>query len=213
MALISLKVVAIGILNAAILVHSTLVKGLNQVIERYPRVVIVGGGPSGLVSALAFLELGWNDIKILEKRGKESYSWDHSYTYAIDKRGQQIFESLNLSHVISQYGVEILNGTEFTEISPQGQISQRKIKVYNSTRVHVMRNVILDLLLTEIQSNQPLATKPKKNIEIIFDCGVQNITKGINGKIILHGKKQNKSDFILEADVLVGCDGVHSGKS
>lgn len=32
----------------------------------YPRVIIIGGGPAGLTSAIALSSLGWEDITVLE---------------------------------------------------------------------------------------------------------------------------------------------------
>ncbi|MGB7439688.1 MAG: FAD-dependent monooxygenase [Coleofasciculaceae cyanobacterium] len=70
------------------------------------KVVIVGGEPAGLATALVLAKQGWTDITVLEKRASADYCQpDKSYSYLIDSRGQKITDFLGLTEELSKIGV------------------------------------------------------------------------------------------------------------
>jgi 2-polyprenyl-6-methoxyphenol hydroxylase-like FAD-dependent oxidoreductase len=61
-------------------------------------VLIVGGGPSGLATALMLALRGWTNITVLEKRpAADYYEPDKSFNYLIDGRGQKMTDFLGLT--------------------------------------------------------------------------------------------------------------------
>lgn len=198
-------------------------------IQAYPQVVIVGGGPSGLVSAITLQELGWKNIVVLEKLPKENIDSSRSYTYLIDGRGQRILNALNLTRLLPQYGVSFTNTTEFTEITSKGQVKKKNIQVIGIPKVDryfIPRSVFIDLLRNEIDQKNliisPAEDSAPGKIQLIYDCSVQDIKVQDDGKVMLQCKKEGKrgndmdysyphKEFTLMADVLLGCDGINSG--
>ena len=69
------------------------------------RVMIVGGGPTGMSAALMLERKGYRDITVLEKTGYDEFETDRSYQYLIDGRGQRLTDMLGLSSSIAQQGV------------------------------------------------------------------------------------------------------------
>lgn len=51
--------------------------------------VIVGGGPAGLASAIALESCGFQDITVVELRKKSSFDANKSYMYRLNGRGQR----------------------------------------------------------------------------------------------------------------------------
>ncbi|CAM9371877.1 unnamed protein product, partial [Ectocarpus fasciculatus] len=51
--------------------------------------VIVGGGPSGLATALMLAKRGWRDISVIERTPSADYFDPRvAFVYQIDRRGQ-----------------------------------------------------------------------------------------------------------------------------
>lgn len=216
-----------------VLIYAYVAQALLQhsKIPAYPNVVIIGGGPTGLVSALTLQELGWKNIVVLEKLPKESIDSSRSYTYLIDGRGQKILNTLNLTRLLPQYGVPFTNVTHFNEITKKGELRKKTIRVIgipDVDRYFILRNVFLDLLRHEIDRknfeispNQDLS--PGK-IRLIYNCTVQDINIQSDGKLLLEClKEENKveeesdslfpnGEFTLTADILLGSDGINSGQ-
>jgi choline dehydrogenase-like flavoprotein len=97
----------------------------NQLFSR--NVLIVGGGPAGLATALMLALRGWTNITVLEKRPDAGYyEPDKSFNYLIDGRGQKMTDFLGLTEQLSEISVP---NTEFylTRIEPNG--SRKTLKV------------------------------------------------------------------------------------
>lgn len=57
----------------------------------HQNVLIVGGRPAGLATALMLAKRGWTNITVLEKRPTaDYYEPDKSFNYLIDGRGQNL---------------------------------------------------------------------------------------------------------------------------
>uniref|UniRef100_UPI0013009A7A FAD-dependent oxidoreductase n=1 Tax=Cyanothece sp. BG0011 TaxID=2082950 RepID=UPI0013009A7A len=69
-------------------------------------VVIIGGGPTGLGTALMLAKRGWKDIIVIEKRpSADYYEPDKSFNYQIDGRGQKLTDLLNLTEQLADLSV------------------------------------------------------------------------------------------------------------
>lgn len=216
-----------------VLIYAYVAQALLQhsKIPAYPNVVIIGGGPTGLVSALTLQELGWKNIVVLEKLPKESIDSSRSYTYLIDGRGQKILKTLNLTRLLPQYGVPFTNVTHFNEITNKGELRKKTIRVIGIPEVDryfILRNVFLNLLRHEIDRKN-LEISPNQDsspgkIQLIYNCTVQDINIQSDGKLLLQClKEENKveeesdslfpnGEFTLTADILLGSDGINSGQ-
>ncbi|MHC5725095.1 MAG: FAD-dependent oxidoreductase, partial [Nostoc sp.] len=69
-------------------------------------VVIMGGGPAGLGTALMLAKRGWKDITVIEKRpSADYYEPDKSFSYQIDGRGQKLTDLLELTAKLADLSV------------------------------------------------------------------------------------------------------------
>ena len=81
-------------------------------------VLIVGGGPAGLATALMLAKRGWTNITVLEKRAAaDYYEPDKAFNYLIDGRGQKLTDFLGLTEELANISVP---STDFylTRIKP-----------------------------------------------------------------------------------------------
>jgi kynurenine 3-monooxygenase len=64
---------------------------VNEFRSAHSDMLIVGGGPAGLATALMLAKRGWTRITVLEqRRSAEEYEPDKSFNYLIDGRGQKL---------------------------------------------------------------------------------------------------------------------------
>lgn len=177
----------------------------------HANVLIVGGGPAGLATALMLAKRGWTNITVLEKRAAaDYYEPDKSYNYLIDGRGQKLTDLLGLTGQLSEISVP---NTEFylTRIKPDGSRKTFKIPLVDPNRktaYWVPRKEFVLLLYQEIEQNW------QEKITVLFNTKCVAINKSATNsteeelEVIAHGK--DGSVFKFEPNFLVGCDGVQS---
>ncbi len=175
-------------------------------------VLIVGGGPAGLATALMLAKRGWTNITVLEQRTTaDYYEPDKSFSYQIDGRGQKFTDFLNLTEKLSEISVP---STEFylTQIKPNGSCTTSKLPTVNPNRktaYWLPRRAFVLLLYQEIEQNW------QDRITVLFNAKcVQINKKGINNshleKLEVVVRIENSSVVTFEPNLLVGCDGLHS---
>jgi 2-polyprenyl-6-methoxyphenol hydroxylase-like FAD-dependent oxidoreductase len=175
-------------------------------------VLIVGGGPSGLATALMLALRGWTNITVLEKRpAADYYEPDKSFNYLIDGRGQKITDLLGLTEQLSEIGVP---NTEFyvTRIQPNGSRKTLKVPLVDpkrKTAYWVSRRAFVKLLDQEIKRNW------LDRIRVLFNTKCLQINKtAINNteeeKLSVVATEEDGSLIRFEPDLLVGCDGLYS---
>jgi 2-polyprenyl-6-methoxyphenol hydroxylase-like FAD-dependent oxidoreductase len=72
------------------------------------RVVIVGGGPAGVGTALMLAQRGWKHITVVERTRSITYAPpDKSYVYSIDGRSRQLTDILGLTEKLPEVGVGV----------------------------------------------------------------------------------------------------------
>jgi len=171
----------------------------------YRPVVIVGGGPVGLTSALLLESLGFQDVTVLEQRDGK-FDTERSYLYLIDRRGGKTFDALGLSHKLELRAVKSSEFTSLTEVRTDGSTNVLKLPVIpgGGEKYWVPRSVVIETLLEEI------AQRP--TIKIFFNASVDSIYPGrvpggeMNNSLMVSGTGFSK----INTEFLLGCDGQNS---
>ena len=178
----------------------------------HANVLIVGGGPAGLATALMLTKRGWTNITVLEKRAAaDYYEPDKSYNYLIDGRGQKLTDLVGLTGQLSEISVP---NTEFylTRIKPNGSRKTFKIPLVDPNRktaYWIPRKEFVLLLYQEIERNwQDKITVLFNTKCVAINSSATNSTESEKLEVIAHS--QSGSIFKFEPNFLVGCDGVQS---
>lgn len=173
-------------------------------------VLIVGGGPTGLATALMLANRGWTNITVLEKRSAaDYYEPDKSFNYLIDGRGQKCTDLFGLTESLSKLGVQ---NTVFsiTRIQPSGERKTSKLSIGDANRktpYWLPRRVFVQLLYEEIERNW------QDKITVLFSAQCTEVNR------IATTEESQKLEVVAQivADVkrfepffLVGCDGIQS---
>ncbi|MEH2245041.1 FAD-dependent oxidoreductase [Nostoc sp.] len=129
-------------------------------------VVIMGGGPAGLATALMLAKIGWKDITVIEKRpSADYYEPDKSFSYQIDGRGQKLTDLLELTAKLADLSVA---NTEFyfTLIQKDGTRKTTKLPIADSKRktaYWLPRASFVELLYQEIHQHW------QDSIQVLFN--------------------------------------------
>jgi kynurenine 3-monooxygenase len=174
-------------------------------------VLIVGGGPAGLATALMLARRGWTKITVLEKNISAGYYQpDKSFNYLIDGRGQKLTDLIGLTESLAKVGVP---NTAFyiTRIQTNGKRKTSKLPIIDSNRktaYWVPRSVFVQLLYEEIERHW------KDHITVLFDtqCTEINQVTTEAGNQRLEVVVQTSHDEVerFEPYFLIGCDGIQS---
>ncbi|MEH2251913.1 FAD-dependent oxidoreductase [Nostoc sp.] len=169
-------------------------------------VVIMGGGPAGLATALMLAKRGWKDITVIEKRpSADYYEPDKSFSYQIDGRGQKLTDLLELTTKLADLSVA---NTEFyfTLIQQDGTRKTTKLPIADSKRktaYWLPRASFVELLYQEIHQHW------QDSIQVLFNTEGVEIKQHVEHlEIITKSQSQEKLSFI--PNLIVGCDGLNS---
>lgn len=169
-------------------------------------VVIMGGGPAGLGTALMLAKRGWKDITVIEKRpSADYYEPDKSFSYQIDGRGQKLTDLLELTAKLADLSVA---NTEFylTLIQKDGTRKTTKLPITDSKRktaYWLPRASFVELLYQEIHQHW------QDSIRVLFNTEGVEIKQHVEHlEIITQSQNQEKLSFI--PTLIVGCDGLNS---
>ncbi|MEM7726569.1 MAG: NAD(P)/FAD-dependent oxidoreductase [Cyanobacteria bacterium P01_A01_bin.45] len=179
------------------------------------KVVIVGGGPTGLGTALMLAKRGWKDVTVLEKRpSADYYEPDKSFNYQIDGRGQKLTDLFDITSKLATLSVP---NTEFylTLIQKDGKRTVNKLPIADSDRktaYWLPRPAFLQLLYQEIEQNWQDSIKvlfQTECVEIKQDSSnLDSSNLEITAQSISESTDQKKYSF--HPTLIVGCDGLNS---
>ena len=119
--------------------------------------VIVGAGPTGLVTAIMLARRGWKNVRVLEKRNKPEKAnnadvWgdpQRSYNIGLSARGQLALQKYDLLDVATEYAKRVKGRCDFDKDgNPVEKLVQKKF----DTQV-IQRDRLVAALLEEVESN------------------------------------------------------------
>ena len=191
--------VAISILNIALSTHPKT--------KDCSRVLIIGGGPVGLGTAIMLRNRGWKEVTVVERRPK-AFDSERSYLYRLDGRGQRLTDLLGLTGVMAAAGVPSREFTNITYFHPSGASSVFQFPSWSLTsaeKFFLPRKEMVDVLAE---------TAMKKCIPIHFGCSTESIgvDAATNAVKITCNQRDESGERALTflPDVVIGCDGFQS---
>ena len=169
-------------------------------------VVIIGGGPAGLGTALMLAKRGYKEITVLEKRpSADYYEPDKSFSYQIDGRGQKLTDLLELTAKLASLSVPSTD-FYFTLIKKDGSRKTSKLPIADSSRktaYWLPRASFVQLFYDEIAENW------QDSIRVLFQTQCSEIQQnGARLKII--ACSEDGTQFTFTPKLIVGCDGLNS---
>ncbi|MEW5297579.1 MAG: hypothetical protein WDW36_000781 [Sanguina aurantia] len=137
-------------------------------------VVVVGGGPAGLATAMMLAKRGWKDITVLEKNVTVDYgAQDKSYVYCIDRRGMKLTDLLGISDKLPERGVET-NSIQLAIVNDKGEVKRSALPTKAQFSTYWMpRNRFMQLMAEAIEGN----AWARDNITIVTEARETQITR------------------------------------
>ncbi|NJL62514.1 MAG: FAD-dependent monooxygenase [Methylacidiphilales bacterium] len=185
---------------------------LNQSDRAGDNVLIIGGGPAGLATALMLAKRGWTNVTVLEQRiASDYYEPDKSFNYLIDGRGQDLTDLLGLTEELSQISVP---STEFylTQVKHDGSSKTSKLAVVDPNRkaaYWIPRSAFVSLLDNEIQRNWQGKITVLFNAKCIEIRQIANTSDEVENLEAI-AQINTKEIIKFSPQFLLGCDGIGS---
>ncbi|CBN74662.1 Monooxygenase, FAD-binding [Ectocarpus siliculosus] len=178
--------------------------------------VIVGGGPSGLATALMLAKRGWSDISVIERTPSADYFDPRvAFVYQIDRRGQFFLDAHGLTEKLAEVSVDTREFT-ITRIPADGDRKELSLPIIDNTRptaYWLPRSVFQQLLYSEVESKYP------EQIKVFYSHSCDSIERlpeggGIEVRASPHasggGDKEGGDQKVFRPRLLVGADGLKS---
>lgn len=177
-------------------------------------IIIIGGGPSGLLSAVMLARKGYNSIKVYEKLpqtpGSDSKIWsdfttssDRLYLIGINGRGQKALGDYNILNRIQKYTSSVLGRCDWNPDTPINNPRKTIFTEKTYTTKCIQRDRITSVIYEEILEKYSHQIKVENEIsfkDVIF--------KENNECDVILSK--NNIDRIETCNFLIGADGINS---
>ncbi|CAM9189999.1 unnamed protein product [Choristocarpus tenellus] len=174
---------------------------------------IVGGGPSGLASALMLARRGYKNITVLERLQEppvpSSSVWgdaERSYNLGIGGRGQVALAELGVMDRVRSWCADAVGRKDWSPQTPDGAERIFTERKYN-TKV-IQRDRLSSCLLEEIREKH----KDAITVRFCVECmGVdwREAGGGTGAELTIHDTSLGE-EYKVEADLVMGADGVKS---
>lgn len=160
------------------------------------KILIIGGGPIGMLSALLYRSLGYQ-ITIIEKRA------------SFERIQKIVIDSDNIKNIENQ--IFILENESFFEFLTHLGIIKKGLRSINSFSFSLPIQLIESILHEFILQFNKKVSSPNK---IAYHKGYEYIDSWINSetdhlKVLVLNKASHKK-LILNSHIVLGCDGAHS---
>ena len=169
-------------------------------------VVIIGGGPAGLGTALMLAKRGWKGITVLEKRpSADYYEPDKSFNYQIDGRGQKFTDLMGITAKLADLSVPNTD-FYFTIIQKDGKRKTIKLPIADPNRktaYWLPRASFVNLFYQEIEQHW------QDSIQVLFNTKCVEIRQN-KEQLEIITQSQDKDRLSFSPILLVGCDGLNS---
>lgn len=170
-------------------------------------VLIVGGGPVGLATAVMLRRRGWGNITVVEKR-PQSFDSERSYMYLLEGRGQRLTDLLGLTPEMAKVGVPIKEFTNLTYVLPTGKTRVFQFPwaaVSSQEKFYLPRQEMVNVLMGAIE---------QMKIPILFDCSADSIIIDHAANAVhvrcLQRTVSGEKVISFTPRVIIGCDGYQS---
>ncbi|MEM6937748.1 MAG: NAD(P)/FAD-dependent oxidoreductase [Pseudomonadota bacterium] len=173
------------------------------------KVLICGGGPSGLAAALMFQARGWRDIVVVERRPTpDQFERSKAFNYQLDGRGQRLLSELDIGpETLEQFGLPNDHFT-LTNFLADGKVKvvQPPILVPDrQTPYWMTRNRLLAMLHQHIEK-----TNTDGAIRLLYGHSFEGLEQIEDGRLVAQVRDGDDAMLRYEPELLLGCDGLRS---
>eukprot|EP01025_Chloroclados_australasicus_P014618 TRINITY_DN1686_c0_g1_i1.p1 TRINITY_DN1686_c0_g1~~TRINITY_DN1686_c0_g1_i1.p1 ORF type:complete len:524 (+),score=36.63 TRINITY_DN1686_c0_g1_i1:66-1637(+) len=172
-------------------------------------VVVVGGGPAGIAIALMLADQGWRNIKVLEALSKESFfSFDRSYPYVIQGKGQNVLQQLNIQDKLKEVAVPVKSMPRLT-VTSKGE----GIDISKSFSPNYPSYITPPLLLSRQEFTTFLFEKlqdyDEDVIQYLFQTNCIELTRSETDIQLVYQTKEDQR-VVVNPQLVIGSDGKNS---
>jgi 2-polyprenyl-6-methoxyphenol hydroxylase-like FAD-dependent oxidoreductase len=207
-------------------VYTILPGSISMKIPKCEKILIVGGGPVGLSTAVMFSKRGYKDITVIERASKDHFDSERAYQYLLDGRGQKLTNLLGITNSVVMEAVSSKLFQNITIFELSGELKVRPVPVDPNTieKYWLPRSALMKVLKKEVDKcsdtvNVIYNTKCV-NVNIIEDfvntsSNENSLTPIPTTPVDIDVQVSNLIDGKIthfSPDLVIGCDGINSGK-
>ena len=178
---------------------------------------IIGGGPTGLSTAIMLAKRGYKDIKVFERlpeypRSDDEATWQklRSYVIGVNGRGQNVLRWLGVMDRFDKLAVTVLGRKDWTPTSLEEP--KETLTVIGKDKSYYTKCIARDQLAAILYDE--IKEKYSDAISVQFEVECKNVVWENENQaneishVILCGKE--KDEFTISSRLLIGADGARS---
>lgn len=175
-------------------------------------VVIIGGGPAGLLASCMLAKRGYSNIKVFDRLPDPSTflsDEERLYMIGLNGRGQRAFTKMGLMDSIDKYTSPIYGRRDWDANTPIDKPKESTFTDKKYTTKCILRDQLTSCILDEVR----LRYSNQVTVEYQVDCKDMQLIKSVNGADacqLSFQKMNDESSFTIDSSFVVGADGVKS---